>query len=172
MNKVHNPNWALLVISAALLIAPCQRIVAQSGGIHLNLKTAAGATELPVGQWGCYSTRHAGPCYLANRKVSPLFSFPIVVGQQRDELLSIGSKTPPGKPRLRPERVTLLRRSAGLSPAAVAGDAGGPAPVARIVDADSDGYVTAASIEFTKASVTQDIATRRDTNGAPSPAPG
>jgi hypothetical protein len=170
MNLDRNLSLAAIAMLTLMTCAPTHNAEAQGGGIHLNLKTAAGATELPVGQWGSYSTGHAGPCYLGSRRVSPLFAFPIIVGQQRDEILPIGSKTPSGKPRLRPERVTLMRRSGGLSPAIVSGDARGPAPLARIIDADSEGLVTAARIEFPKATLSQEVASHRDASGAPSPA--
>ncbi len=143
------------------------RGAAQPATPRLNLSTAAGATELPVGPWGSYSARHAGPCYLASRRLAPLFAFPIVVSQERDELLPIGSRATDGKVRLRPERVTILRRAAGLSPAGAAGDAAGRPPTARIVDADSYGYLTSARITFPEAALTQDVSKRRDAAGNP-----
>jgi hypothetical protein len=170
MNTTPNLTLAAICLSAVMATAIAGGAVAQGGSIRLNLKTAAGATELPVGPWGPYSTKHLAPCYLGSRRVSPLFSFPIVVGQQRDEILSIGSKTAAGKTRLRPERVTLFRRSAGLSPAVVSGDAAGPVPIARIIDSDSDGFVTSARIEFPKARLIQEVSGRRDANGAMMPA--
>src|SRR5258706_7107586 len=75
----------------------------------LPLDKAAAATELPVAVWGPYSQKHHGPCYLANRAAGQLFAFPIVVGQQREEIMLRSVKMPEGNTRLRPTRVTLER---------------------------------------------------------------
>ncbi|HLJ58063.1 MAG TPA: hypothetical protein VKT77_23695 [Chthonomonadaceae bacterium] len=161
----------LAVVSLVLLLTAVAAIgaAAQAAAPKLSLAAAAAATELPTPPWGPYSSLHAGPCYLQSRKLSPLIAFPIIVGQERDEVLPIGTRTVDGKPRRLPERVTLLRRAGGLSPADASGDAKGAAALGRIVDADSYGYLTTAHIGFPGAPLAQDVAHRRDATGAALP---
>ncbi|HZP81726.1 MAG TPA: trehalase family glycosidase [Chthonomonadaceae bacterium] len=126
---------------------------------------AAAATELPVGAWGPYARAHSGPCYLANRLLSQLFVFPIVVGQRREALILRPFKTADGKTRLRPERALLERRAMGLSPVQAANDdrAEGEAATrnrrARILEADADGLFWSAQIDFAPAKLAQEVAT-------------
>src|SRR5579862_9224303 len=122
---IEEHGWwrcAIVFVATCFGLSHTPSASAQNGTPRISLATATGATELPVGPWGSYSARHAGPCYLASRRLAPLFAFPIVVGQQRDEVLSIGTRAPDGRTRLLPERVTLLRRAVGLSPSEGARD--------------------------------------------------
>jgi hypothetical protein len=161
--------WGITVALAALALWASSPAVAQTGSPRLSLKAAAGATEVPAGPWGSYSLRHAGPCYLASRRLTPLFAFPIVVSQQREEFLAPGSRGTDGKTRLLPERVTLLRRASGLAPTDASRDAEGTPGVARIVDADSDGLGTIARIVFREALPAQRIVGRRAPDGGALP---
>lgn len=39
-------------------------------------------SDLPIGAWAPYSSRHLGPCYLADNLHGMLFTFPIIVGME------------------------------------------------------------------------------------------
>jgi len=146
-------------------------------GAPAPLSEAAKATELPFGPWGPFALTHVGPNCLVSRLPQKLFSFPIVVGQQRDEVILRTEKTPEGRARLRPERVVLERRAMGLSPVQALGD-DRPPPAeaaedrrAEIREADPGGLLWSARLRFAPAAVSEDLAPRYDESGKPVPPP-
>src|SRR5438045_9274425 len=91
----------------------------------LPLAKAAAATELPAGSWGPYAQKHLGPCYMASRLGGQLFTFPIVIGQQREEIMLRPVRLPDGKSRLRPAKVTLQVRAMRWAPGQAKADSTG-----------------------------------------------
>jgi hypothetical protein len=150
-----------LVNSLVSTAVPAQTIA------PLPLAKAAAATELPAGSWGPYAQKHLGPCYMASRLGGQLFSFPMVIGQQREEIMLRPVRLPDGKSRLRPSKVTLQRRAMGLAPVQAMADSTGKAVSARMVEADAEGLLWSARIEFPPASVAQGISQRTDADGLP-----
>ena len=162
---------ALLVLATVGWDRP---VGAQSGQVPLT--TAAAATELPVPAWGPYSRSHYGPCFLADRARAQLFTFPIVVGQRRQEIRARLETGADGKQRLRTEKVALERRIMGLSPAQAAEDDRAPAlsggtrnRLARIVEANSEGLFWRAKAAFAPAAVVQRVSGRPGPDGQPAP---
>lgn len=142
---VHHKSSGLYAVAVILLLtAGALGALAQKGPLRTSV--AAGATELPVGPWGSYSLRDLAPCRLTSRKLAPMFRFPIVVGLQQNQILPIGSRTPQGKTRLRPERAATLLRSRGLAP--LAGPGSDSLPTAQIREADAAGLLTVTHIAF------------------------
>ncbi|HZT41665.1 MAG TPA: hypothetical protein VFA07_05730 [Chthonomonadaceae bacterium] len=148
---------------------------ARSQAAPTTLTAAAQATELPFGPWGPFSQTHVGPSCLVSRLPQKLFSFPIVVGQERDEVLLRMEQTPEGRTHLRTERVVLERRAIGLAPIQAAGDDRPPAAEAgenrraQIVEADASGLLWGARLRFAPAAVAQELAPRYDDSGKPVP---
>ncbi len=120
-------------------------------------------TELPSGAWGPYARVHAGPCYLADRLLAQLFTFPIVIGQRREELILKQSRTEDGKTLLRPERAILERRAMGLSPIQATADDREKDDQAllnrraRAQEADAEGLLWSAQIPFLPAGMAQEV---------------
>lgn len=140
--------------------------------VPLPLRKAAQATELPVGAWGTYSRAHLGPCYLAQRFPGQLFSFPIVIGQKRQETVLQTVTLPNGKKTLKQSEVVLRRRAMGLAPVNAQQDDGSALAKtvagnrsARITDADADGYLWESQLEFESAKVVQKVAALPDESG-------
>ena len=73
----------------------------------------------------------APPAFAQKAQVRPVVRPPAAAAKYR------APRTADGKPRLRAERITLLRRGGGLSPAQVLHDASGPSAIARAYEPDS-----------------------------------
>ena len=125
---VQHRNCRLLILTCSLVLYSWINGKNASAQVPpLPLPKAIQATELPSGAWGCWSRAHAGPCYLAQRFPMQLFSFPIIVGQERYETImasnlpaSAGVKIGKSSPAFR--SVVLRRRALGLSPVVAEAD--------------------------------------------------
>ena len=126
-------------------------------------------TELPVGVIGSYSPAHWGPCYLAKRNPTLLWMFPLVVGQQRDEVVSI-PQTIGGKTRFKTTLVTLLRRGFGLAPLRADSSKRESFGKSTVVEADASGILTSFDCNFAAAPLTYDVSLAKDEKGFPIPA--
>ena len=125
-------------------------------------------TELPVGVIGSYSPIHLGPCYLAKRNPSLLWHFPIVVGQQRDEVVSI-PQTVGGKTKFKSVLATLLRRGFGLAPLRPDASKLETPGIAQIQEADFAGNLTSAKFTFSPAKLNYSVSLSKDEKGFPIP---
>ena len=123
-------------------------------------------TELPVGVIGSFSPIHYGPCYLASRTPARLFMFPIVVGQQRSEIVSKTIETG-GATSFKSIPITLLRRGFGLAPLKK-----DPANLERfgtskIIEADASGLLWSALFDFQSAPMSYKVKLSTDEKGLP-----
>lgn len=165
------PTSVVCFAACAVFISLRSTVVQAQTLAPLPVAKAAAATELPVGAWGPYSQQHQGPCYLVNRTTGQLFAFPLVVGQQRDEIQMRPIKMPDGKTRIRPARITLERRAMGLGPVQATSDSVGSAVSSRIADADAEGLLWSSRITFAPAPLSQAIVPRYEADGKPIPPP-
>jgi hypothetical protein len=145
---------------------------AQTHPLATPLLRASANDELPMPAWGPYSALHLGPACLVNRLLFQQFVFPIVISQQREEMIVQATRSPEGKIRVHQETVTLLRRVAGLSSVqADADDTPLPGSSARanrrahLTEADGDGLLWHAQAAFAPAAVTQKVAQLPDDTG-------
>ncbi len=163
MNRMfRRPNCMFLLLCVAMTGNAGSRAVGQVA--TAAVKRAASATELPLGAWGPYATGSLAPCYLADRFKAQLFTFPMVIGQRRTESLLRPMLSADGKTHLRLQKVALERRSLGLSPMQAADDDRLETAaslygnrVARVVDADADGFLWTVRIPFAPAKLAQAV---------------
>ncbi len=163
-------GWTLFAVG---LLAGTADRPAEAQATPAGIKRAASATELPLGAWGPYATGSLAPCYLADRFKAQLFTFPLVIGQRRTESLLRPVLEADGKTHLRLQKVALERRSLGLSPVQAANDdlletaaALYGNRVARVVDADADGFLWTVRIPFAPAKLAQAISGPADSEEA------
>lgn len=163
----HVKQDALLagvLLIAAILLLPLKTVAQeQNNPLPTAVERGGASAELPLGVWGPYSRTNLGPCCLVNRLLEQQFAFPIVIGQRREEVISVRGE---GKALARLQRVVLERRLRNLAPVlADADDKAGNDPrnrTARIEEANGDGLYWKVHGDFLAAPPSQKIETTEE----------